>query len=277
MKLPPLALTAPSLCPRCDAAAMFLDECTQCALPLRQCGSCLGVAGPFDRYCGFCGHELVLGEARSGAWRLWLAVALVPIVAALAIGISPLGQRAARTVASLGGAPPKPAGVATADPALRFKLSVPTGWTLHDVGGKSSLAILAGDPADEGLAPDQAMNLWAQTPKGPVVVAGRPAVQTGLADPNDPVAVLTAQAAALVTSPPKGYQVTVGVPVKRVRVGGRPAAEVVLDVTSPGGASLSFEKVYVAAPRGGLFLFQALVPQSELATVRTMLESLRLS
>src|SRR5437867_10216500 len=124
MKLPPLALVAPSLCPRCDQPAMVLDRlddqrCAHCGLQLHRCGSCRGVAGPFDRYCGFCGHELVLGEKRSGAWRLWLAVALVPIVAALAIGISPLGQRAARSVASLGGAAqPTPAGTPTADPTL---------------------------------------------------------------------------------------------------------------------------------------------------------------
>jgi hypothetical protein len=52
MKLPPLALTAPTLCPRCDAPSGLAELCLQCALQLRQCGNCHGVAGPFDRYCG---------------------------------------------------------------------------------------------------------------------------------------------------------------------------------------------------------------------------------
>src|ERR671933_3059245 len=98
MKLPPVALTAPSLCPRCDSPAMFEDHCVACQLQLRQCGACHGVAGPFDRYCGFCGHEMLLGRKRSPAWRLWLLVALVPLAGTLAFGISPLSGRAAGTV-----------------------------------------------------------------------------------------------------------------------------------------------------------------------------------
>ncbi len=71
MKLPPLALVAPSLCPRCDQPAMVLDRlddqrCAHCGLQLHRCGSCHGVAGPFDRFCGFCGHELVRGEELGG-------------------------------------------------------------------------------------------------------------------------------------------------------------------------------------------------------------------
>src|SRR5258708_5763107 len=51
MKLPPLALVAPSLCPRCDQPAMVLDRledqrCAHCGLQLHRCGSCHGVAGP---------------------------------------------------------------------------------------------------------------------------------------------------------------------------------------------------------------------------------------
>ena len=43
--------------------------------------------GPFDRYCGFCGHELVRGLDRPIWWRLWLLAALVPLAAALTGGI----------------------------------------------------------------------------------------------------------------------------------------------------------------------------------------------
>ena len=92
MKLPPLALVAPSLCPRCDQPAMVLDHaeesrCAHCGLQLHQCGSCRGVAGPFDRYCGFCGHELVRGPERAVWWRLWFLAALIPLAAALTGGI----------------------------------------------------------------------------------------------------------------------------------------------------------------------------------------------
>ena len=45
------------------------------------------MAGPFDRYCGFCGHEHVRGEDRAPWWRLWFLVALVPLAAALVSGV----------------------------------------------------------------------------------------------------------------------------------------------------------------------------------------------
>ncbi len=67
MKLPPLALVAPSLCPRCDQPAMVVMD--------------------HSRYCGFCGHELVRGLDRPIWWRLWLLAALVPLAAALTGGI----------------------------------------------------------------------------------------------------------------------------------------------------------------------------------------------
>jgi predicted amidophosphoribosyltransferase len=91
LKLPPQALTAPSLCPRCDSPAPSDDRCRTCDLPIRRCGSCHGIAGPFDRFCGFCGHELVLGERRSPAWRLWLAAALLPFALAIFGGLVAVG------------------------------------------------------------------------------------------------------------------------------------------------------------------------------------------
>jgi hypothetical protein len=92
MKLPPLALVAPSLCPRCDQPAMVLDRledqrCAHCGLQLHRCGSCHGVAGPFDRYCGFCGHELVRGEERAPYWRLWMLAGLIPLIVGLVYGV----------------------------------------------------------------------------------------------------------------------------------------------------------------------------------------------
>src|SRR5437762_225243 len=55
------------------------QRCAHCGLQLHRCGSCHGVAGPFDRYCGFCGHELVRGEERAPYWRLWMLAGLESI------------------------------------------------------------------------------------------------------------------------------------------------------------------------------------------------------
>jgi uncharacterized paraquat-inducible protein A len=91
VKLPPVALTAPTLCPRCDAPALVagpiltIESCARCTLQLRQCGRCHGVAGPFDRYCGFCGFEMTRPGrgALSRAWPLAVAAAAAAAVLAL--------------------------------------------------------------------------------------------------------------------------------------------------------------------------------------------------
>jgi predicted amidophosphoribosyltransferase len=94
MKLPPLALIAPSLCPRCDQPAMVLnhssddERCAHCGLQLHQCSRCRGVAGPFDRFCGFCGYEMVQGTNRPVWWRLWFLAALLPVALGLIYGIA---------------------------------------------------------------------------------------------------------------------------------------------------------------------------------------------
>jgi hypothetical protein len=91
VKLPPVALTAPTLCPRCDAPALVagpmltIDHCVKCTLQLRQCGRCHGVGGPFDQYCGFCGFEMTR-PGRGPLWRAW-PLALIPLAAALALAI----------------------------------------------------------------------------------------------------------------------------------------------------------------------------------------------
>ncbi len=101
MKLPPAALTAPTLCPRCDSPAIMTDYCIACTLPLRRCGSCQGVSGPFDRYCGFCGYELVRGARRAGVWRLWLLAALIPLAGGIAFGVSPYSAGFSHSVIGL--------------------------------------------------------------------------------------------------------------------------------------------------------------------------------
>jgi len=63
-------------------------RCAHCSLQLHQCGRCRGIAGPFDRFRGFCGHEMVQGVTRPMWWRLWFLAALIPLVAGLIYGIA---------------------------------------------------------------------------------------------------------------------------------------------------------------------------------------------
>ena len=72
------------------------QRCAHCGLQLHRCASCHGVAGPFDRYCGFCGHELVRGADRPPWWRLWFLAALIPLGAGLIYGIAQAGSHHAR-------------------------------------------------------------------------------------------------------------------------------------------------------------------------------------
>ena len=274
MKLPPLALTAPSLCPRCDAPALFVDECKHCALPIRQCGSCLGIAGPFDRFCGFCGHELVLGPKRSGARRLWLLAALIPIAAGLAIGLSPVGQQAMRGVTGGGGEAAATAKPNLTDRTLGFTATVPGAWT-H--GSSGSTAYVLADPADQPAAAGSPAALLTAAPKGAVVEVARPAISEPGVDGSDPVAVLAFETAQLLGSPPSGYSVSTLQAVRAVNIGGRVAARTELSLVAAGGVSYVFEKVYIAAPSGGLVLVAALTPPAELPAVNALIDSIRLT
>lgn len=274
MKLPPLALTAPSLCPRCDAPAMFADECAQCALPLRRCGSCQGVAGPFDRFCGFCGHELVLGRKRSAAWRLWLLAGLVPILAALGLGLSPLGQAAVKSVQ---GGPPAPAPSAArpnvTDRNLGFSLVAPKGWTY---AGGTSVGALTSDQADGPVAAAGPAALVTAGPHGAVVLLGRPAVSAPGVDASDPVAVLAFQTAQLMAAPPAGITLATVTPVSARTIAGRRGALSVLSVIGSDGTARVFERAYVSVP-GGLFLVEALIPPGDSRAFSALLSSLSLT
>jgi hypothetical protein len=277
VKLPPLALTAPSLCPRCDAPALFVDECRQCALPIRQCGSCLGVAGPFDRYCGFCGHELVLGRKRSPARRLWLLVALIPIVAGLAIGLSPIGQQAVRGVAGRSG-PPAAAKPNLVDRTVGFTATKPRGWTAQDSSEAGQLfAALLSDPADAPVVAGSPTALLTAKPNGVVIEVGRPVISDPGVDARDPVAVLAFETGQLLGAPPSGYSLSTLHAVRAVNVGGRVAARTELSVVGPANAAYVFEKVYIAAPSGGLVLVEALAPAAQLPVVESFIDSIRLT
>lgn len=270
MKLPPLALTAPSLCPRCDAPAMFVDECNQCALPIRQCGSCLGVAGPFDRFCGFCGHEMVLGRPRSGARRLWLLVALIPIAAGLAVGLSPIGQAALHDRPTAATAPRPNVN----DRNVGFTAVTRAGWV---TASYSTAAYLFDDPADQPLTTGSPAALITATPKGAVILVTRPGVSDPGVDGSDPVAVLAFETAQLLGSPPTGYSVAAVQSVRAVNIGGRVAARTELSLVGPGNAAYVLEKAYISAPSGGLVLVEALTPAAQVPAVNAIVDSIRLT
>jgi hypothetical protein len=264
MKLPPAALTAPSLCPRCDSPATTPDFCIQCTLPLRRCGNCHGVAGPFDRYCGFCGYELVQGERRLPLWRLWLLAAMIPLVAGLAFGLSPYSAGAVRALGGLvrpAAASPSPSTsplALTRDSGLELSYALPPGWTAARLG---AFTVAVHWPADAGKVSDAQANLFAVRPQASVLELGRPAVDAPV-DPKDPRAVLGYQAAQLLLPPAGGLQVAAAEPVTALEVGGRPAAEAVLRITQADGSVYFFERAWIASPTG-LVRVDAISPASE--------------
>ncbi|HEX6487703.1 MAG TPA: hypothetical protein VF137_02360, partial [Candidatus Dormibacteraeota bacterium] len=248
MKLPPAALTAPSLCPRCDSPATTPDYCIQCLLPLRRCGSCHGVAGPFDRHCGFCGYELVQGERRLPLWRLWLLAAMIPLVAGLAFGLSPYSAGAAHSVTGLvrAASTPSPVPSATRDSSLAVSYALPSGWSAsHSFG----FAVLVHWPADAGKVTAAGADLVQVRPQASVLEFGRPAFDAPAVDPGDPQAVLGYQVGQLLQAPPTaGSAIGVVHPVKAVTVGGRPAAEAALKITDKDGRTFYFERVWISSP-----------------------------
>lgn len=276
MKLPPMALTAPSLCPRCDAPAIMTDHCIQCALQLRQCGSCQGIAGPFDRYCGFCGHELILGDRRSPVWRLWLLAALVPLVLGIIVGVAgwgvPVTRAVGRTVGVVAQPTPNPASLSEyKSRPLGFNYAVPKDWTpvdysiSPDASRTLPLVIVSRIAADGSKAADLKGSLADLKPQGVTMTLGRPATDVSLVAPNDPAAVLTAQVSPLVSAPPAGTKVEVARQVHNLTVNGKPAAEVVLRLSS-GSTVVYLERAYIYSPladRPSLFRVEAVAPAAD--------------
>lgn len=273
MKLPPAALTAPSLCPRCDSPAILTDFCVHCALQLRHCGACLGVAGPFDRFCGFCGYELIQGERRSPVWRLWILIALVPLAAGIAFGVSPLAGSALGAVnrAVNHAVVRQPVQPGQRSPALGLGYSTPAGWQSSDgsrAAGPAAIpwVLMAKDTADLTRAADARGDVFAYRPSGTVVEIGRPAVNTGPAAASDPSAVAAVQVLGLTSAPPPGTTVSIAREIRALKVGGRPAAEVTLRLTRATD-TVYVDRTYVYAPQasGGsqLVVVDALIPSSD--------------
>ena len=268
MKLPPAALTAPSLCPRCDSPAIMTDYCIQCTLPLRRCGSCQGVAGPFDRYCGFCGYELLRGERRAPIWRLWLLAALIPLAAGLAVGVSPLSAPLAKRVQTIVGASTPAPGTTTTlrSDALAFTYTYPKDWTAADdtradPARQIPFVVVTKVGADQSRVLDAKGDLLQVKPQGAVVAMGRPPVGSTAVDATDPQAVLAFQLGPLLSAPPAGVKVEVVQSVRAITVNGRPGAEAVLRVTRDGQV-YDFERAWISTPTG-LFRVEALVPDAD--------------
>ncbi len=268
MKLPPAALTAPSLCPRCDAPAMYLDRCGSCELPLRQCAACLGVAGPFDRFCGFCGHDLSTGETRSGAWRLWLLVAMIPLLAGIGFGISPLSQPLATKVAAVIFRPaPQPTPTATPGKSWRSKnlkvqYTLPTDWSGFDYSLDKSkpqkLVVVARMQSEATPVAQASGDLLGAKPSSAVMTLG-PTTATD----TEPGILLAFQLGQLLAQPPAGTKVEITRQVQSVVLDGHPAAEAVVKITRPEGVWY-LERAYISGPGSPpLFEIQALVPQAD--------------
>jgi hypothetical protein len=257
VKLPPMALTAPRVCPRCDAPAVYDDHCGHCSLQLRQCGACQGISGPFDRHCGFCGHEILLGRKRSPAWRLWLVAALVPLLAGIGFGLSPLNMPAAGAVGRIlgGGAQIK----LEQSQHLGFSYARPPDWFATDYSQEPArnlpLIVVHRLTADDERAATANGDLLLVKPEGAVVALGRPALDAPGADPKDPAAVLAVQVGQLVTQPPSGVKIEVVRAAHSINVDHRAGAEVVLRVTQ-GGTTYYYERAYLAAPKGSRTLLR---------------------
>jgi hypothetical protein len=278
MKMPQAGLVAPTLCPRCDAPAvdgeMPTDRCAACSLQLRWCGNCRGVAGPFDRFCGFCGFELIRGEPRSPLWRLWAVALIVLLAAGAGFGLWKAGVPAAVSGAVRSLSAPRPrSNVLTADHysrPLAVHYSVPSGWTVVDYSTNVTpqpVIVLARNAADQSAAAATQGDLTGLDPvQSTVMTLGRPpGGGQVVVDARDPLAALTSEVAPLVASPPSGLKVDVAEPVHAVTIGNRPAAVVVLKLTR-GDVVTYLRRVVVYAPRAGvtaLFQADALTPAAQ--------------
>jgi hypothetical protein len=265
---------------------MFDDHCLQCALPLRLCGACRGVAGPFDRFCGFCGYELVQGEKRAPIWRLWLLLALVPLAAGLVFGLSPLALKAG-AVASLIQTAPSPATSAGQVHALRtqtlnFTYAIPNEWNATDYSlavTPQPFVVISRLDADRVTAASLNGELLTAKPAGTVMTLGRPALDVSAVDTNDPRAVLAFQVSQLLASPPPaGVSYQVVSPVRAITIDHRAGAEVVIKIAS-GATTTYYERAYVATGTQPLFRAEAAAPAADWDTtdagrIRAVIQSL---
>jgi hypothetical protein len=273
VKLPPVALTAPTLCPRCDAPALYEDRCTSCGLQLGKCGACHGVAGPFDRFCGFCGHDLTTGEVRSPVWRFWLLVAMIPMVAVLVIGATFYGGPAATQVGRLVFRPGPAASAGPTgstklfrSPNLHLVYAVPADWSPSDYTLSPTTplqqVVVARINADLATFGSTKGDVLAAKPAGALLTLGPLAEAPPGVDAADPSSVLGADISSLTIKPPTGLKIDVFRQAQSITVDSKVGKEAVFKITRSDGAVFYFERAYLAAP-GGLFKIDALVLQSD--------------
>ena len=291
MKLPPLGLGAPMLCPRCDTPATLAEHCIHCALHLRQCGNCRGVAGPFDRYCGFCGFEMLRGERRSPLWRLWVLLALVPLAAGLGYGVwvARLPVAATGAVSAVVRPTPTPESKAYAAQSLGFNYAIPKDWSSIDYSRAADpsnafpFVVVARSQADQAVAQEGRGQVVSSRPQSALASLGRPAVDTSLlGSGSEPGALLASEVSPLLAAPPSGTRVEVARPVRTTTIGDRPAATVVLKLTRDGSVYY-LERALVLSPRQGLppmIQVDALVPEvawqtGDQAQVEAVIRSIR--
>ncbi len=280
-------LGAPTLCPRCDMATLGergeqVDQCPHCSLQLRWCGNCRGVAGPFDRFCGFCGFELIRGRRTGSIRRAWALVAAIPLAAGLVYGVSvAVARHPERPQSAI------PASLARSyrSPALAIAYAVPQDWMVVDYASDGGIStpyvVISQSSTDQALATDAHADLTrVASPDGALVAIGRSS-SDALAAEDDPVAALSSELAPFVARPPAGASVSVVRPVHSATVGGRPAAEAVLKVRRD-QLTWYLERALVYAPHpglGGMVRVDAAVPASEWGaeqgTVAAVLSSLR--
>jgi hypothetical protein len=293
VKLPPVALTAPTLCPRCDAPALYEDRCTSCGLQLGVCGACRGVVGPFDRYCGFCGHDLSAGEARSPVWRFWLLVAMIPMIAVLVVGATffggPVAKRVGDAVFPPSASPSPSPGAATKlyrSPNLHLVYAVPADWPSpadYSLSTTTPLqqVVAARMEADIATYGSTKGSPLAAKPGGALIALGPLGQAPPGADANDPSSVLGADVASLTLSPPTGLKIAVAQPAQSITVDGRTGKSAVFKVTLSDGSVYFFERAYLVSP-AGLFRVDAMVPQADWVSgdrvlVDAVIQSVRLT
>ena len=253
---------------------MHDDRCGHCGLQLRSCPACRGVAGPFDRFCGFCGHDLFLEEKPTPVRRLWLLVAVIPLAAALAFGVSPLSAPIATQITHLlAGSSPAPVALPTAASTgkqlrsknLHLTYTLPADWSGFDysLSAIKPLPIVVASrlQADAPRVADVSGDIIRTRPSGAVMTLGRAALAA--TDPTDATVLLAFQVGQLTSQPPAGVQVEIAEQVAPITVNALTGARVVLKVTTTAGV-FYLERAYLNA--GGaqpIFEVQGLVPEAD--------------
>jgi hypothetical protein len=251
---------------------MYLDRCGSCELPLRQCQACQGVVGPFDRFCGFCGHDLSAGDARPSTWRLWLLVAMIPLIAGIVFGISPMSgtlatritQAVFRPVPSPAPSPSPIAGKTLRSQNLKVVYVVPTDWSGFDYSLASKpqkLVVVTRIQSDANKVADLGGDLTGAKPAGTVMTLG-PNSGTSSSDPG---ILLAFQAGQLIAGPPAGTKVEIARETTALSIDGHPSAEVVFKLTRADGSVWFLERAYISNPAGpaSLFRVEALASQAD--------------